>query len=174
MARKPITWIGSLVILAAGGFCWWALAKYRTAYGIVDTRYTLLTVGIFVAPVVAVIATSLWYYFNEKTEEVKPSTEPNQVINTKVNKQFPIALSSNVTTDYSWQVAYDTKVLNLVEKTYKAQDNTGKQIVGTSGTEYFNFKAISRGKTKVTFTYRRPGEQSTAQDNTLVFTVSIQ
>ncbi|MFC2040661.1 hypothetical protein ACFLTW_05825 [Chloroflexota bacterium] len=67
MIKKPITWIGSFVIVAAGGFCLWALIRYRDAYGIVDGRYNLLTVGIFVTPLVAVVAVGLWYYFNEKT-----------------------------------------------------------------------------------------------------------
>ena len=66
MPRKSVTWIGSLVILAAGGFCCWALLKYRNAYGIVDTRFNLLTLGAFLAPVVAAVAISLWYYFNER------------------------------------------------------------------------------------------------------------
>ncbi|MFC2020632.1 hypothetical protein ACFLU1_02420 [Chloroflexota bacterium] len=66
MPQKTITWIGSFVIVAAGGFCWWALLRYRNAYGIIDTRYNLLTVGTFLVPVVVVVAISLWYYFNEK------------------------------------------------------------------------------------------------------------
>jgi len=66
MPRKPITWIGSFVILAAGGFCCWALLNYRADYGAVDTRFNLITVGAFLAPAVAVVAIFLWYYFNEK------------------------------------------------------------------------------------------------------------
>jgi len=106
--------------------------------------------------------------------EVKAFTEPGQVVNTGVNKEFSIALGSNITTGYSWQVAYDSNALNLVEKTYKEQDNTGKQIVGASGTEYFKFKALNNGETKVTFTYRRPWEQPSAQDQTLVFTINVK
>ena len=66
MPHKPITWIGSFVIVVAGGFCCWALLKYRDAYGIVDTKFNLLTVGAFLAPVVAIVAIFLWYYFNER------------------------------------------------------------------------------------------------------------
>ncbi|MFC2036135.1 hypothetical protein ACFLUJ_08480 [Chloroflexota bacterium] len=66
MPRKPITWIGSFVILAAGGFCCWALLSYRADYGIAGTRFNLLTVGAFLAPVVAVVAVFLWYYVNER------------------------------------------------------------------------------------------------------------
>jgi inhibitor of cysteine peptidase len=101
-------------------------------------------------------------------------TEPNQVINTGVNQEFTIALGSNISTGYSWQVAYDEKALTLVENTYKEQDNTGKQIVGAAGTEYFNFKAMSKGETKVTFTYQRPWEQPSAEDQTLVFTINVK
>jgi predicted secreted protein len=39
-------------------------------------------------------------------------TEPNQVINTGVNQEFTIALGSNISTGYSWQVAYDEEALN--------------------------------------------------------------
>jgi inhibitor of cysteine peptidase len=104
----------------------------------------------------------------------KAFTEPSQIINTGVNQEFTIALGSNISTGYSWQAAYDEKALTLVEKTYKEQDNTGKQIVGAAGTEYFNFKSLSKGETKVTFTYRRPWEQPSARDQTLVFTINVK
>jgi len=105
---------------------------------------------------------------------VKAFTESSQVINTGVNQEFTIALGSNITTGYSWQPDYDTNALNLVEKTYQEQDNTGKQIVGASGTEYFTFKALAKGETKVTFTYQRPWEQASAQDQTIIFTINLK
>jgi len=101
-------------------------------------------------------------------------TEPSQIINIGVNQEFVIALGSNISTGYSWQAAYDEKALTLLEKTYKEQDNTGKQIVGASGTEYFKFKSLSKGETQVTFAYRRPWEEPSAQDQTLVFTVKVR
>jgi inhibitor of cysteine peptidase len=104
----------------------------------------------------------------------KAFTEPSQTINTGVNKEFTIALGSNISTGYSWQAAYDEKALTLVEKTYKEQDNTGKQVVGAPGTEYFKFKSLSKGETKVTFAYRRPWEQPSGQDQTLVFTINVK
>ena len=104
----------------------------------------------------------------------KAFTEPSQIINTGVNQEFTIALGSNISTGYSWQAAYDEKALTLVEKTYKEQDNTGKQIVGAAGTEYFTFKVLSKGETKITFTYQRPWEQPSAQDQTLVFTINVK
>jgi len=106
--------------------------------------------------------------------EVKAFTEPDQIANAGVNQEFTIALGSNISTGYSWQVDYDENTLNLVDKTYQEQDNTGKQIVGASGTEYFKFKALNKGETKVTFTYKRPWEQQSAQDQTLVFTINVK
>ena len=105
---------------------------------------------------------------------IKEFTEPSQIINTGVNQEFTIALGSNPSTGYSWQVAYDEEALTLAEKTYKERDNTGEQIVGADGTEYFKFKPLSKGETKVTFTYRRPWEQPSSQDQTLVFTVNVK
>ena len=104
----------------------------------------------------------------------KAFTEPSQIINTGVNQEFVIALGSNISTGYSWQAAYDEKALTLVEQTYKEQDNTGKQIVGAAGTEYFKFKSLTKGETEITFTYRRPWEEPSAQDQTLVFTVNVK
>jgi len=104
----------------------------------------------------------------------KAFTEPSKIINIGVNQEFTIALGSNISTGYSWQFALEEKALTLVEKTYKEQDNTGKQIVGAAGTEYFKFKSLSKGETKVTFTYRRPWEQPSAQDQTLVFTINVK
>ncbi len=66
MPHKPITWIGSVIILAAGGFCCWALLRYRNDYGIVDTRFNLLTAFAFLALALAAVAIFLWYYFNER------------------------------------------------------------------------------------------------------------
>jgi len=66
MPRKLLTWVGSFVIVAAAGFCWWALMRYRDAYGVIDARFNLLTIGAFVTPIVAVIAILLWYYVNER------------------------------------------------------------------------------------------------------------
>lgn len=106
--------------------------------------------------------------------KVQTYSEPGQTINTGVNREFTIALGSNPTTGYGWQPAYDTNALNLLGKTYKPQDNTGKQLVGAGGTEYFNFKALNKGETKVTLAYRRPWEQPTPQDKTVVFTVDVK
>ena len=66
MPRKRVTWIGSIIILAAAVFCFWALFQYRARLLTAGAKVQLVTAGAFVALAVAVIAIFLWYYFNEK------------------------------------------------------------------------------------------------------------
>ena len=66
MPKKPVTWIGSIIILAGGIFCCWALLQYRNNMTVVDTRFHLITAAVFLAPVLAALAIFLWYYFNER------------------------------------------------------------------------------------------------------------
>ncbi len=108
------------------------------------------------------------------TTEVKAYTESGQVINTSADKEFQIALGSNPTTGYSWHATFDEQALKQVNNDYKADDTTGKQIVGAGGTEYFTFKALKTGDYKITFTYYRPWETPTAQDKTQEFTIKVK
>ena len=66
MPKKPIPWIGSVVILAVGIFCIWALLQYRNDMTAADAQFNVVTIGVYAAPVLAVVAIFLWYYFNEK------------------------------------------------------------------------------------------------------------
>ena len=66
MPRKPITWIGSIIILVAGIFCCWAVIQYRNELAVVDASYHLLTVVAFGALPVAALAIFLLYYFIER------------------------------------------------------------------------------------------------------------
>ncbi|MFH1032657.1 MAG: hypothetical protein V1767_08875 [Chloroflexota bacterium] len=68
MPKKPITWFGSILILAAGIFCSWSLFQYRARLpDTVGMQFKLITMGAFLAIVLAMLAIFLWYYFNEKT-----------------------------------------------------------------------------------------------------------
>ncbi len=66
MPKKPITWIGSIIILAVGIFCCWALLQHRNDMTVVDIQFHLLTAAAFLAPALAALAIFLWYYFNER------------------------------------------------------------------------------------------------------------
>ncbi len=66
MPRKPITWISSVIILAAGVFCYWAVIQYRNEMTAAGMQTGLLTVAAFGAIPVAVLAIFLLYYFIER------------------------------------------------------------------------------------------------------------
>ncbi len=66
MPRKPITWIGSIIILAAGIFSAVSLFLSRTKFVPAGFRFNLVTIGSFVALVITAIVVLIWYYVNEK------------------------------------------------------------------------------------------------------------
>jgi inhibitor of cysteine peptidase len=107
--------------------------------------------------------------------EVKAFTDSNQVINNTLNNEFTIALDANLTTGYSWQPVFDEQAISLVEEpTFKENANTSKGIVGAGGTQYFKFKALKKGETQITFTYKRPWEPVSSTDQRQVFTIKVQ
>ena len=103
----------------------------------------------------------------------KAITDPEQVVNVSFNKEFTIALGSNITTGYSWQPEYDLNALTLVGHEYKSDDTMGK-VVGAVGTEYFHFKAIKTGNTQISFTYYRPWETPKPEDSIAEFNVVVK
>jgi len=106
--------------------------------------------------------------------QVKTYTDSGQTINIGVNQQFVIALGSNPTTGYSWQVSYDKTMLELMEKTYKPGKEAKQGKVGAGGTEFFRFKALKMGETEISLVYKRPWEEPTPQNITKVFTINIK
>jgi len=118
---------------------------------------------------VAVIATGL---VAGCAGEAKTYTDSGQAISIGVNQQFIIALGSNPTTGYGWQESYDETLLKLMEKTYESGEEAKKGAVGAGGVEYFRFKALKAGETKITMSYKRPWEEKVADEK--VFPVSIK
>jgi len=105
---------------------------------------------------------------------VKTYIDSGQTIDIDVNQQFVIALGSNPTTGYRWQVSYDEGMLELVESKYEMGGEAKQGIVGAGGVDLFRFKALKSGETKITMVYRRPWEEPSPQDITKVFTVNVK
>ena len=103
---------------------------------------------------------------------VKTYTDSGQTINIAINQEFVIALGSNPTTGYSWQVSYDKDVLKLLESTYKPGEKAKQGVVGAGGIEYFRFETLKTGKTEITLVYKRPWEEEILDQK--VFTVNIR
>ena len=101
----------------------------------------------------------------------KAYVDASKTINTSVDQEFTIALDSNPTTGYEWQVSHDANMLSLVEDRYEP-DEKAKGLVGAGGTQYYCFKALKKGSTEVILIYKRPWEEETARD--MVFKVNIK
>ena len=101
-------------------------------------------------------------------------TEPDQPIDVGVNQPFTIALGSNASTGYGWQVLFDDQALRLMETTYEERDATGLQVVGAPGTQYFKFASLAEGETKITFTYRCSWGEPVREDQILTFTIRAE
>lgn len=103
---------------------------------------------------------------------IKTYTDPEQTIKVKVNQEFKIALGSNPTTGYDWLVSHDKSMLELIETKYEAGKEAKQGAVGAGGVKYFHFKALKKGETEVTLTYKRPWEEEILERK--VFEVNIK
>ncbi len=106
--------------------------------------------------------------------EVETYTDSGQAISVGINQEFVIALGSNPTTGYSWQVSYDQSRLELIggASTYQASKEVEQGTVGAGGIEYFHFKALKAGEAEVTLVYQRSWEEELLEQK--VFTVNVE
>ncbi len=105
--------------------------------------------------------------------EIKTYTDSGRLVDIGLNREFVIALGSNPSTGYSWQLSHDENMLELVEKTYQPGQEAEQGVVGAGGVDYFRFKTLQKGETGITLVYKRPGEEPTPQDVTRAFSVRI-
>lgn len=87
-----------------------------------------------------------------------------------VNQQFIIALESNPTMGYTWEVDFEPSLLKLVESKFETSRQTG--AMGAGGKQSFPFQGLKPGQTYVTLIYERPWEEQPIDVN--VFTVNIK
>ena len=100
--------------------------------------------------------------------EVKTYTDSGQTISIGTNQEFVIALGSNPTTGYRWQVSHDKTVLELLRSEYQTGE-AAKQ--GAGGIELFRFKALKTGATRITMSHKRQWEEQPIEQK--VFSVDI-
>ena len=101
---------------------------------------------------------------------VKANISTDDRITSGTDQEFVISVDSNPTTGYMWEASYDVGILELVEERYDADQEPG--LVGAGGTQYFRFKALEKGDTTITLTYKRSWETDYAKQQ--VFNVSIR
>jgi predicted secreted protein len=85
-------------------------------------------------------------------------TDPGVPIVVEEGQEFVIALESNPTTGYQWQLAepLEEEVLSLVKTEFEEPE---EDMVGASGEERWTFIAEGRGDTIIDFVYVRPWEE---------------
>ena len=96
--------------------------------------------------------------------------DPMETISTRVGQEFVIALDSNPTTGYNWEVIYEEDILSLEKEEYDP-DKKEPGLVGVGGTQYYHFKALKTGETIIVVTYKRSWEEGYAEQK--VFNVDI-
>ena len=101
-------------------------------------------------------------------------TDASQTIDAEVGQEFVIALESNPTTGYGWQVQSDDSFLELASSEFESDAPADSQMVGAGGVERFTFKALAQGETVVTLVYKRSWEETTGQEETRLFRVLIK
>ena len=102
-------------------------------------------------------------------KEYRNFQEPIEV---KSGNNFIIALESNRTTGYEWQLAkpLDAATVELIGSQYLAPDT---KRIGTAGKEHWTFKGVGRGKTPIFFKYVRPWEKNIAPAKELTFKIIV-
>ena len=89
------------------------------------------------------------------------STSPistNATLSVKTNEQFYIALSSNPSTGYAWQVASvsDPDIVRFVDSQYIRPES---ELVGAPGKQILTFNALQEGSATIQLEYVRPFER---------------
>ena len=91
------------------------------------------------------------------------------------SQELVIALESNPTTGYSWQVAeVDPAILAQVGESEYKQSAGSEGLVGVGGTETLRFEAVAAGEVTLTLGYARPWETDVLPIETFVVTVVVE
>lgn len=102
--------------------------------------------------------------------------DPNVPITVNAGKKFTIALQSNATTGFAWELSrpLDQSVVKFIDSKYKTLPSPAL-MVGRGGVEYWKFIAVGKGKAKISLHYIRPWEKQkkVSPQSEKVFTVKV-
>ncbi len=99
-------------------------------------------------------------------------SDPSRTIKVKNGDEFVISLESNPTTGYSWQETSDSTMVSLINVDYE-EDQAEEGMVGVGGKEFFTYRALQSGETKIEMVYGQHWEGGEV-DAPLVFNVVIE
>jgi len=102
----------------------------------------------------------------------------SEEVEVAVDGSLTVALGSNQTTGFEWELAEitDENVLEYVDDEYIAPQGDGDEppAPGTSGEEAWTFKALKKGTTEVSMEYSRPWGEGEKAEWTFVLTVVVK
>jgi inhibitor of cysteine peptidase len=143
---------------------------------------------IIILIIIAILVVGGWFVYanyytksspanNEVSENRIPAnievSENQENIEIVKGQEFTIKFVSNASTGYSWMVdeSYEKNIINSIGNEYK-DSNSG--MVGAPGEEFWTFKGINKGNTKLNFSYARSWEEGSKPENTKVFNITVK
>ena len=139
------------------------------------TNKKKLVILSFILLTLSVVAFFVLYNLNKQLISKNKGSSQNLTTNKIIavfDKPFYIELTANISTGYQWQADFDTKILKLNNTGFAQPKDTEK--VGTEEIQTFEFQALEKGDTSVTFRYVRPWEADTQPTDTKQFDITIQ
>ena len=146
----------------------WQSASYNTGRTFGAGRYFLLKKVLILILFILLPATG---FSLDDTKYIY--NNPNVPVEVRVGDEFSIALPSNPTTGYKWELLkpFDDDVLELQDAEYTSECKDG--LVGCGGVEVWNFFAASEGEATISLKYARPWEKNVKPIQTRVFKVIV-
>jgi len=99
--------------------------------------------------------------------------QAGETLQVYVGHDFSIALESNPTTGYSWQLSSppEKELISSINSYFEIKESAA---LGASGRQVWIFKAIKAGKATIHFKYVRPWEDNLPAEKEECFTVDIK
>jgi predicted secreted protein len=94
-------------------------------------------------------------------------TDPDNVIQARVNEEITIVIESNPSTGYGWQAHFNEGALELIDSDFVSESSA----MGSGGVEVFRFLPRKAGKEKIKMSYKRQWEQKPVKE--IIFTIRI-
>ena len=100
-------------------------------------------------------------------EENYNVTDPDNLIQTRVNEEITIVVESNPSTGYAWQPHFNEGTLELIDSNFVSEG----MAMGSGGVEVFRFLPKKAGKVNIKMSYKRQWEQKPIKE--IIYSIRI-
>ena len=94
-------------------------------------------------------------------------TDPDNVIQARVNEEITIVIESNPSTGYGWQAHFNQGALELIDSDFVSES----LAMGSGGVQVFRFLPKKAGKINIKMSYKRQWEQKPVKE--IVYSIRI-